>query len=178
MDDQDWIRVAKRMTEISEAPIVIMRPREVEIGPLSTVVNELSLRRDVRLVVIDSLHLVTARRDLPYENREREVAEIARRQTSGPRYGTIVVTAQLSTNPGPHQPIPARPSLADLRDSGTIAHVADYVVLLHRPDAWDRDDPRAGGVDLILAKHEHGPTAMTTVAHQLRYGRLVVGSQI
>ncbi|WP_414944243.1 DnaB-like helicase C-terminal domain-containing protein [Amycolatopsis sp. cmx-11-32] len=73
---------------------------------------------------------------------------------------------------------PARPSLADLRDSGTIAHVADYVVLLHRPDAWDRDDPRAGGVDLILAKHEHGPTATTTVAHQLRYGRLVVGSQI
>ncbi|MFE2750521.1 DnaB-like helicase N-terminal domain-containing protein [Actinosynnema sp. NPDC059335] len=42
---------------------------------------------------------------------------------------SVVVTAQLSTNPGPRQPVPLRPSLADLRDSGTIAHVSDLVLL-------------------------------------------------
>jgi len=48
---------------------------------------------------------------------------------------------------------------------------ADAVILINRPDAWERDDPRAGEADLILAKHRAGPTATITVAHQLHYSR-------
>jgi replicative DNA helicase len=48
---------------------------------------------------------------------------------------------------------------------------ADMVLLIHRPDAWERDDPRAGEADLILAKHRAGPTSTITVAHQLHYSR-------
>ncbi len=48
---------------------------------------------------------------------------------------------------------------------------ADMVILIHRPDAWERDDPRAGEADLILAKHRAGPTSTVTVAHQLHYSR-------
>ena len=48
---------------------------------------------------------------------------------------------------------------------------ADMVILINRPDAWERDDPRAGEADLILAKHRAGPTATITVAHQLHYSR-------
>jgi replicative DNA helicase len=50
---------------------------------------------------------------------------------------------------------------------------ADMVLLVHRPDAWERDDPRAGEADLILAKHRAGPTTTITVAHQLHYSRFV-----
>ncbi|OBF86143.1 replicative DNA helicase [Mycobacterium sp. 852002-51163_SCH5372311] len=48
---------------------------------------------------------------------------------------------------------------------------ADVVILLHRPDAFDRDDPRGGEADLILAKHRNGPTRTVTVAHQLHLSR-------
>jgi replicative DNA helicase len=48
---------------------------------------------------------------------------------------------------------------------------ADVVVLLHRPDAFERDDPRGGEADLILAKHRNGPTKTVTVAHQLHLSR-------
>lgn len=48
---------------------------------------------------------------------------------------------------------------------------ADMVLLLNRPDAWERDDPRAGEADLIIAKHRAGPTSTITVAHQLHYSR-------
>ncbi len=48
---------------------------------------------------------------------------------------------------------------------------ADMVMLISRPDAFERDDPRAGEADLILAKHRNGPTATITVAHQLHYSR-------
>jgi replicative DNA helicase len=129
----------------------------------------------MQLVVVDSLHMVTARQDLPYENREREVAEVTRRlkRLALDSNIAIVATAQLSFNPGPRQPVMPPPSLADLRDSGTIAHVADNVLLIYRPDAWDRDDPRAGEADFILAKHRHGPTATLLVGQQLHYGRFV-----
>jgi replicative DNA helicase len=55
-----------------------------------------------------------------------------------------VVTSHLTNNPGPRQAIPAHPSLSDLRDSGTIAHIADLVILIDRPDLWERDHPRGG----------------------------------
>ncbi|MGV0743471.1 replicative DNA helicase [Mycolicibacterium sp. XJ870] len=48
---------------------------------------------------------------------------------------------------------------------------ADMVMLLHRPDAFDRDDPRGGEADIILGKHRNGPTATITVAHQLHLSR-------
>jgi replicative DNA helicase len=48
---------------------------------------------------------------------------------------------------------------------------ADVVILLHRPDAFDRDDPRGGEADFILAKHRNGPTKTVTVAHQLHLSR-------
>ncbi len=53
----------------------------------------------------------------------------------------------------------------------SIEQDADMVILLHRPDAFERDDPRAGEADLILAKHRNGPQATITVAHQLHYSR-------
>ncbi len=50
---------------------------------------------------------------------------------------------------------------------------ADMVILLHRPDSIERDDPRAGEADIILGKHRNGPTATITVAHQLHLSRFV-----
>ncbi|MEP9395138.1 replicative DNA helicase [Gordonia sp. VNK1] len=50
---------------------------------------------------------------------------------------------------------------------------ADMVILLHRPDAFERDDPRAGEADIIVGKHRNGPTATITVAHQLHLSKFV-----
>lgn len=50
---------------------------------------------------------------------------------------------------------------------------ADMVVLLHREDAYERESPRAGEADFIVAKHRNGPTATVTVAFQGHYSRFV-----
>jgi len=57
------------------------------------------------------------------------------------------------------------------RESGSLEQDADMVILLNRPDAFERDDPRGGEADLILAKHRNGPTKTVTVAHQLHLSR-------
>lgn len=66
-----------------------------------------------------------------------------------------------------------RPMLSDLRESGSLEQDADMVVLLHREDAYDRESPRAGEADFIVAKHRNGPTATVNVAFQGHYSRFV-----
>jgi replicative DNA helicase len=51
--------------------------------------------------------------------------------------------------------------------TGQLEQDADMVILIHRPDAYDRDSPRAGEADLILAKHRNGPQKTCTVASLL-----------
>jgi replicative DNA helicase len=60
-------------------------------------------------------------------------------------------------------------NLVNLHNS--LEQDADMVILLHRPDAFERDDPRGGEADLILGKHRNGPTKTITVAHQLHLSR-------
>lgn len=172
MTDEEWTRLARRMAEISEAPLIFHRPKERDVTELTRTITDAVEKDRVKFVIVDSLHLVTARKDLPYENREREVSEITRRLKvlALDLNIAIAATVQLSNNPGPRQ-LPAPATLADLRDSGTIAHVADNVILLHRPDAWERDHLRGGEVDLMLLKHRQGPTCIVTLAHQLHLSR-------
>jgi replicative DNA helicase len=58
-------------------------------------------------------------------------------------------------------------------NSGAIEQDADVVILLHREDAYERESPRAGEADLIVAKHRNGPTSTVTVAFQGHYSRFV-----
>ncbi|MER7015288.1 DnaB-like helicase C-terminal domain-containing protein, partial [Saccharopolyspora sp. NPDC000359] len=66
-----------------------------------------------------------------------------------------------------------KPQLSDLRDSGALEQDAHVAVLLHRPDFYDRWDPRMGEMDLIVAKNRSGPTKTITTAHQLHLQRVV-----
>lgn len=55
---------------------------------------------------------------------------------------------------------------------------ADMVILLHREDAYEKESPRAGEADFIVAKHRNGPTSTVTVAFQGHYSRFVDMAQI
>ena len=56
--------------------------------------------------------------------------------------------------------------LSDLRESGSIEQDADVVILLHREDAYERESPRAGEADLIVAKHLAVRIATTSLESQ------------
>ena len=56
-----------------------------------------------------------------------------------------------------------KPMLSDLRESGSIEQDADVVILLHRDDYYDKESPRAGEADFIVAKHRNGPTGQISL---------------
>ena len=65
----------------------------------------------------------------------------------------------------------ALPKASDLRESGSLEQDADIILLIHRPDAQNRDHARAGEADIIVAKHRGGSTGIIPVAHELQMSR-------
>jgi replicative DNA helicase len=169
MSDDDWTRMARRMSEISEAPLFIDDSPNLTMMEIRAKARRLRQRNDLRLLVVDYLQLMTSGRRV--ESRQQEVSEFSRQIKLLAKELEIPVVAISQLNRGPEQRTDKRPMLSDLRESGSIEQDADMVILLHRPDAFERDDPRAGEADLILAKHRNGPTNTITVAHQLHYSR-------
>ncbi len=55
----------------------------------------------------------------------------------------------------------------------SIEQDADMVILLHREDLYEKESPRLGEADLIVAKHRNGPTRDVVVAFQGHYSRFV-----
>ncbi len=169
MSDDDWTRLARRMSEISEAPLFIDDSPNMTMMEIRAKARRLKQRHDLKLIVVDYLQLMTSGKRV--ESRQQEVSEFSRQLKLLAKELEVPVVAISQLNRGPEQRTDKRPMLADLRESGSLEQDADMVLLIHRPDAWERDDPRAGEADLILAKHRAGPTATVTVAHQLHYSR-------
>jgi replicative DNA helicase len=107
------------------------------------------------------------------ENRQQEVSEMSRSLKLLAKEIDVPVIALSQLNRGPEQRNDKKPLLSDLRESGSIEQDSDVVILLHREDAYERESPRAGEADLIVAKHRNGPTATVTVAFQGHYSRFV-----
>ena len=169
MSDDDWTRMARRMSEISEAPLFIDDSPNLTLMEIRAKARRLKQRNDLKLVILDYLQLMTSGRKV--ESRQQEVSEFSRQIKLLAKELEVPVVAISQLNRGPEQRTDKRPMISDLRESGVIEQDADMVILLHRPDAFERDDPRAGEADLILAKHRNGPTSTITVAHQLHYSR-------
>ena len=171
MSDDDWTRLARRMSEISEAPLFVDDSPNLTMMEIRAKARRLKQRHDLKLVVVDYLQLMTSGKKV--ESRQQEVSEFSRSLKLLAKELEVPVVAISQLNRGPEQRTDKKPMVADLRESGSLEQDADMVILLHRPDAFERDDPRGGEADLILGKHRNGPTATITVAHQLHLSRFV-----
>jgi replicative DNA helicase len=169
MNDDDWTRLARRMSEISEAPLYIDDSPNLMMMEIRAKARRLKQKHDLKLIVIDYLQLMTSGKKV--ESRQQEVSEFSRQLKLLAKELEVPVVAMSQLNRGPEQRTDKKPMLSDLRESGAIEQDADMVILMHRPDAFERDDPRGGEADLILAKHRNGPTKTVTVAHQLHLSR-------
>jgi replicative DNA helicase len=171
MSDDDWTRLARRMGEISEAPLFIDDSPNLTMMEIRAKARRLKQRHDLKLVVIDYMQLMSSGKKV--ESRQQEVSEFSRSIKLLAKELEVPVVAISQLNRGPEQRTDKRPMISDLRESGSLEQDADMVILLHRPDAFERDDPRAGEADIILGKHRNGPTSTITVAHQLHLSRFV-----
>ena len=171
LSDDDWTRLARRMSEVAEAPLFIDDTANQNMMQIRAKARRLKERHDLRLIVIDYMQLMSS--GSRSENRQNEVSEISRSIKLLAKELEIPVVAMSQLNRGPEQKADKRPELVHLRESGSIEQDSDVVILLHREDAYTKESPRAGEADLIIAKHRNGPTTTITVAFQGHYSRFV-----
>jgi replicative DNA helicase len=171
LGDEDWTRLARRMSEVADAPLFIDDSPNMSMMEIRAKCRRLKQRNDLKLVIIDYLQLMSSPKRV--ENRQQEVSELSRSLKLLAKELGVPVIALSQLNRGPEQRTDKRPMLSDLRESGSIEQDSDMVILLHREDAYERESPRAGEADFIVAKHRNGPTATVTVAFQGHYSRFV-----
>ncbi|HEY5184718.1 MAG TPA: replicative DNA helicase [Actinomycetes bacterium] len=171
MSDDDWTRLARTMSTVSEAPLFIDDSPNMSMMEIRAKCRRLKQRHDLRLVVVDYLQLMSSGKRV--ESRQQEVSEFSRSLKLLAKELDVPVVAISQLNRGPEQRTDKRPMMSDLRESGAIEQDADMVILLHREDQYERESPRVGEADLIVAKHRNGPTSTVTVAFQGHYSRFV-----
>lgn len=171
MTEDDWQRVVRKTGQLGDAPLFIDDSPNLTMMEIRAKARRLKQRHDLRLVVIDYMQLMTSGKKV--ESRQLEVSEFSRQIKLLAKELEIPVVALSQLNRGPEQRVDKKPMLSDLRESGSLEQDADMVILLHREDVYDRDSPRAGEADFIVAKHRNGPTAVITTAFQGHYSRFV-----
>ncbi|GGJ87855.1 replicative DNA helicase [Pilimelia anulata] len=171
LSDDDWTKLARRMGEISEAPLFVDDTPNMNLMEIRAKARRLKQRHDLKLIVVDYLQLMSSPKRV--ESRQQEVSELSRGLKLLAKEVECPVIAVSQLNRGPEQRTDKRPQLSDLRESGSIEQDADVVILLHRDDYYDKESPRAGEADFIVAKHRNGPTDSVTVAAQLHFSRFV-----
>lgn len=171
LTDEDWTRLARRMGEVSEAPLFIDDSPNMTMMEIRAKARRLKQRHQLRMIVVDYLQLMSSPKRV--ESRQQEVAELSRGLKLLAKELEVPVIAVSQLNRGPEQRNDKRPQLSDLRESGSIEQDADMVILLHRDDYYEKESPRAGEADFIVAKHRNGPTDTITVAFQGHFSRFV-----
>lgn len=171
LSEADWTRLAAIRGKINDAPLYIDDSPNMSLVEIRAKCRRLAQQVDLKMVVIDYIQLMSSGKKV--ESRQQEVSEFSRALKLLAKELGIPVVALSQLNRQTEQSKDKRPELSHLRESGSLEQDADVVVLLHREGIFEKDHPRAGEADLILAKQRNGPTGTVVVAFHGQYSRFV-----
>lgn len=166
--DEDWARLARGARDLADAPLHIHEPASLTLGGLRQAAQALRRTTGLGLIIVDYLQLMTGGKA---ENRQQQVSEITRGLQHLARDLQVPVVACAQINRGPEGRVDKRPQMSDLRESGEMEAAANTVLLLHRDDMYEDESPRAGEIDVIIAKQRAGQRGVVTLAFQGHYAR-------
>jgi len=118
LSDDDWARLAKRMSEVVDAPLFIDDSPNMSLMEIRAKCRRLKQRHDLKMVIIDYLQLMSSPKRV--ESRQQEVSEMSRSLKLLAKELEVPVVALSQLNRGPEQRQDKKPMLSDLRESGCL----------------------------------------------------------
>jgi replicative DNA helicase len=118
MNDDDWARLARRMSEVADAPLFIDDSPNMSMMEIRAKCRRLKQRHDLKFVIIDYLQLMSSPKRV--ENRQQEVSEMSRSLKLLAKELDVPVVALSQLNRGSEQRTDKKPLLSDLRESGCL----------------------------------------------------------
>ncbi len=156
LTDEEWERVELMRNNFRESKLKIHDNPTISIGEMWNKCRRLKQQQSLSLVVVDYVQLMSA--SLKNRSRNDEVSEISRglKKMALELGVPVLVLSQL--NRQVENRSEKRPTLADLRDSGSLGQDADVVMFVYKKDEVQTDnliDIR----NVTIAKHRSGPNA-------------------
>ena len=143
---------------IYESPLYIVDTPNMKLLDLRALARRMKIQRDIKIIFIDYITLITSENtSIP---RHEQIAEISRSLKSLARELNIPVVALSQVRRDAEG---QEPTLADLRESGSIEQDADVVMFIHRErqKKQNEEDPSQTTLGmptkLIVAKQRNGP---------------------
>ena len=123
---------------MSEAPLFVDDSANITISEIRSKCRRLKQQENLGLVVIDYLQLMTSGRQV--ESRQQEVSAMSRNLKLLAKDLDIPVIAVSQLNRNSEGRTDRKPMMSDLRESGSLEQDADIIILLHRPDYYNKED--------------------------------------
>ncbi|MAG13097.1 MAG: replicative DNA helicase [Spirochaetales bacterium] len=165
----DFHSLTDAAARIYEAPLYIEDTPNMRLLDLRAQARRMITQHGVRIVFVDYLTLITPEREgnVP---RHEQIAEISRSLKALARELEIPVVALSQVR---RETEGKQPSLADLRESGSIEQDADVVIFLHRERGFDRNEQETAlnniETQVIVAKQRNGPVGTVRLAFLPEY---------
>lgn len=153
LENDEWEKLVNASEELSKRKIYIDDTGSIGISEMRAKCRRAKLDKDIGLVVIDYLQLMSGN---GRDNRQQEISEISRglKLLAKDLDVPVIALSQLSRACESRQD--HRPMLSDLRDSGAIEQDADIVMFLYRDDYYHPDTEEPGVAEIIIAKQRQG----------------------
>jgi replicative DNA helicase len=159
LTDADFEKIGHAMGTLSEAQIFIDDSPSITISDLRTKARREAHQRELGLVVVDYLQLMSGGNRFSGEgNRVQEISEISRGLKTIARELNVPLLALSQLSRSVESRSPQIPQLADLRESGSIEQDADVVAFIYREEYYNPDTDRKNITDIFIKKHRNGPT--------------------
>ncbi len=155
-DEDEFERLQAGMGVLADAPIYIDDKATTTVLAMRSVARRLKMEKDLKLIIVDYLQLITPTYSRGNDNLVQQVTEISRSLKAMARELEIPVLALSQLSRAVEQRR-GRPRLSDLRDSGSIEQDADVVMFIHRDDKMNDNSDRPGIAEILIEKHRNGP---------------------
>jgi replicative DNA helicase len=185
MNINEFREFARVAAELNSLPLYIDDTPGLTIAALRARARRLKRQKNIGLVIVDYLQLLSGTGKSSDGNRVQEISEISRGLKSLAKELHVPVVALSQLSRAVEQREDKRPQLSDLRESGSIEQDADMVWFIYRGDyylmakqppddhpdlpSWQEEMAKIyGTAELIIAKQRHGATGKVKLKFDAR----------
>lgn len=162
LSENDWADVVESSGVIAQSSLIIDDTPGISINELRSKCRKLKLEKNLELVIIDYLQLMSG--SGKSDSRQQEISDISRSLKALAREIQVPVIALSQLSRACETRPDHRPMLSDLRESGAIEQDADVVMFLYRDDYYNKDTDKKNVAEVILAKQRNGPIGTVELA--------------
>ncbi len=194
LDGEEFDRLVEASNDLSTAPFYIDDTPSLSVSQVASRARRMKRMGGLGLIIVDYLQLLAAQLGVRPENRVQEISNISRALKGMAKELDVPVLALSQLSRAVEQREDKRPTLADLRESGSIEQDADVVLFVYREEYYlskkepERDlreseeqfnirndaymaklQAAENKAEIIVAKQRHGPTGVVNVHFEKRF---------